>query len=166
MTDYAALKVEIAKPEYAGLTDVQIAAAVNAKTILLYRDFSHRAARDALIFLNEGDWGKVVGVAEGVITAGINQSVRVQCISIREALRGGMNDLFQYTNANHRTKMLAAIDQLIPGQMSAAGKAAFVALGEYTFPLGEYWGWPGPVPGQTPSGIGDGDIAAARNWNG
>ena len=164
MTNYAALKVEIAKPEYDGLTDVQIAASINQKTVTMYRDFSHRAARDALIFQDDGDWGKIVGVAEGIIPA--NQTVRIQCVSVREALRGGMNDHFSYTNADHRARMLAAIDDLIPGQMSAAGRAAFVALGEYLFPLGESMGWPGPVPGQVPSGVGDGDVTAARNWNG
>lgn len=166
MTDYAALKVEIAKPEYNGMTDVQIAASINQKTVTLYRDFSHRAARDALIFLDNGDWGNVVAVADGVITAGINQATRVRCISLREALRGGMNDYFSYTNVNHRSRALAVIDALTPGQMSVAGRAAFVALGEYLFPLGESMGWPGPVPGQVPSGVGDGDVTAARNWNG
>jgi len=166
MTDYAALKVEISKPEYNGLTDIQIAAAVNQKTTTLYRDFSQRAGREALIFTTGGDWGNVVGVADGVITAGINLATRVRCISLREALRGGMNDSFTYTNQDRRTKLLAAIDAVIPGQMSAEGRAAIVALGQYTFPLGESMGWPGPVPGQVPSGVGDGDVAAARNWNG
>lgn len=166
MTDYAKLKTEIAKPEYAGLSDAQIAAAVNQKTITLQRDFSHRAARDALIFTTAGDWGNVVGVADGVITAGVNLATRVRCVSLREALRGGMNDMFQATNSNHWTKLLAAIDAVSPAYMSAEGKNNIIALGQYTVPLGEYWGWPGPVPGQVPAGIGDGDVAAARNWNG
>jgi phage I-like protein len=33
MVDYAALKAEIAKPDYAGMSDAQIVAALNAKTV-------------------------------------------------------------------------------------------------------------------------------------
>ncbi len=156
MTDYAALKAEIIKPAYNGMTDVQIAAAVNLLNVTLSRDISHRAARDALLFTTAGDWGNLVGVAEGVITSGITVPERVRAVSIRECFRGNMNDMFAATNEANWTKLLAAWDAITPEIVSVEGKNAIIALGRYTIKFAASIGWPG--------GVGDGDVAAARNW--
>jgi hypothetical protein len=157
MTDYAALKIEIAKPEYDGLTDVQCAALVNSKTVAVPRDVSTGDAITALVFTTAGDWGSVCAVADGVITAGVSQATRVRCVSIRELFIRG--PIFRATNATHWAQFISAVDVLITdGRMSAEGKAALEALGRPVISLALSMGWPG--------GVGDGDIAAARVWVG
>ena len=133
--EWALLRAEVEKPAYNGMNDVQVAAAINAATYQINQDIGHRQARDALLFTAAGDWGNIVGVAEGVITAGISIPERVRAISIREAFRGGMNDMFAATNDTYWTQLMVAVDAIIPEIMSAAGKANLQALRLKTLPL-------------------------------
>ena len=157
MTDYAALKIEIAKPAYNGLTDEQIAAAINAATTTAAADITGSDARRELLFTANNDWGKLVGVADGWITAGVPAAIRLRAVQMRDLFL--TDSQFATANSTRYTAFLAAVDQLITDTvMSAAGKTALVALARKTVSLAESMGWP--------SGIGPGDIAAARNWNG
>lgn len=157
MTDYAALKIEIAKPAYNGLTDAQIAAAINAATITATADITGSDARRELLFTANNDWGKLVGVADGWITAGVTSAIRLRAAQMRELF---LTDApFATANSTRYTAFLAAVDQLVADTiMSAAGKSALVVLARKTVSLAASMGWPG--------GVGPGDVAAARAWNG
>lgn len=156
MTDYAALKTEILKPEYDGLTDIQVAAAVNAKTTTAKRDIISMQAINALIFTNNGDWGNIVGVVNGIISEP-QQADRLRSVSMMELF--SRNQTVETSDDAKWTMLIATVDALVSGgRMSAAGKNALVALGRPTISLAASMGWP--------QGVGDGDVAAARVWNG
>jgi hypothetical protein len=157
MTDYASLKAEIAKPEYSVMTDAQIATAINAKTTVIAVNMSHKAVRDMLIFTTAGDWGRVVGIADGVITAGISQATRIRAISLRELFRGGMNDFYDSSIVTRWNKLITAIDALIIDTvLTQESKTEIIALGHPTVLLTSTWGWP--------NGIDVSEIAVARNY--
>lgn len=154
MTDYAALKAEIIKPAYVGMTDVQIAAAVNALTITVKRNIESTKAMNALLFTAIGDWGNVVSVADGVVTQGVAAANRTRCISIKELFT--RNYSFDTSDDTRWTRFIATVDALVTdARMSAEGKTLLVALGRPVVNFAASIGWPG--------GVGDGDVAAARN---
>lgn len=59
MTDYAGLQTEIAKPEYAGMTDAQIAASITMPFTYM-RDTPAIEAFNILQRAQTGDWGRIV----------------------------------------------------------------------------------------------------------
>jgi len=67
--NYAALKIEIAKPAYNGMSDATIAATINAQTVPGFRSFQPTAARLVLMLSASNDWGWLSGVADGSITS-------------------------------------------------------------------------------------------------
>lgn len=84
--NYAALKAEIALPAYDGLTDAQIAAALNAQAVAVHRDAP--AAEVERVLLRTTEWGRVVRVADGRLTK--PEAVADICITlVRTVERGG-----------------------------------------------------------------------------
>lgn len=134
MTDNVALKLEIAKPQYAAMTDTQIAASINSQTFTMGQDIQSADAIPALVFTAIGDWGNICGVADGVITAGVSTATRLRCISVRELFI--RSPIFRATDDAQWASFLVAVDALITdARMSAAGRAALVALRTRTRPL-------------------------------
>lgn len=83
--NYAALKAEIAGPAYAGLSDAQIAAALNAPTVDVHRDVPAREIETLL--LRSTEWGKVVRTADGRRAA--PEAIADICISLVTAAERG-----------------------------------------------------------------------------
>jgi hypothetical protein len=66
--DYAVLKAEIALPVYAGLTNDQIAAALNAP-VASYRDVAAAEVRETLIECRSGDaWASILRCSRGDVS--------------------------------------------------------------------------------------------------
>ena len=127
MADIAALKVELAKPAYTGLSDAAAVAVLHAITESDAASITGSDARRALIFTANNDWSKLVGVADGWITAGVTAAIRLRAAQLRELF---LTDApFNTAKVTQYTQLLAAVDQLITdGIMSAGGKSALVAL--------------------------------------
>jgi hypothetical protein len=167
MTDYAALKAEISKPEYDGLTDEQIAAAINGVTVTQYVSFSPAEAMLALIAINTVDWGWLCGVASGddasaqadtgKATVAVNPMTRRIAVSIR--------DLFQLplsvaiTTADQASAIGAGLAALVAANViTQVGMDRVVALATTTQTWAQANGWP--------QGLNAGEIEAARVYHG
>lgn len=120
------LKAEIAKPQYAGLDDAATAAAINAQTYDAGRNIYQVEAVNALLWSSNRDWGSVVSISDGIVTAGVSVETRKLAINVREAMK--LPEV-PALNTTVWTALLADIDALVTAsRMSAGGKAALVAL--------------------------------------
>lgn len=124
MVDYAALKIEIAKPVYSGLTDAQVAIAVMAASIVA----------DRLVL------GQEIGrlwARRGVLGAARERAFRGSLTPAQRALawtaiemvdRDGFADL-DPTKLAQRNALIAFLDSLVADTiMSAGDKTATLAL--------------------------------------
>ncbi len=136
--DLELLAVEIAKPAYNGLTDAQIAAAINAATYEVKQDIPTDAAKMALIRTAAYDWGELVGVATGAITAG--QLKRKRCITFSELINTETpievadDDGWWAFIVNLLAEMVG------DGVITTQGKAAFEALRVRQDPFWQFFG--------------------------
>lgn len=134
MSDYPALKAEIALPKYGGMTDQQIASAINAEIV---------TTMPSPFTLSGGPiYNAIVPSEFAALTADQKQNVR----DVISAAAGGV-DVSSGTNA--RAVMLAVFGA---GTTTRANLAALVAV---TITRAEQLGWPR-------NGITIGEIAAAR----
>jgi hypothetical protein len=155
MTNYALLKDEITKPIYDGMTDAQIAAAVNVLTTTLKQSINTQAAINKLIFVPNGDWSKIAGVISGTLAEN-NQAAKLNLIGVHELFT--RNTVWDTSSDSDWTAFIAAVDTLISqGRMSTAGKTLLVDMGRPVVLSVALWGWP--------NGISEGEIPAARNWS-
>lgn len=150
MTDYPALKAEIAKPAYAGMTDAQIAAAMNTMTV----------ASEAAV--SGGDVGKlwarrgVLGAAReranrGALTPG-QRATAWNAIEMVD--RDGFSGL-DPKNPVQRAALVSFLDGLVAETiMNAGDKAATLALLMRSQTIAQSLGWP--------QGLGVTDLVAAR----
>jgi len=139
MPNLVALKAEILLPAYNGMTDAQIAAAINAATYQVSQNINSVAAMNELLFTVAGDWGNIVSIADGVTTAGVSAANRIRAISIKELFT--RNNEFRSTDDTRWTRFISVVDTLITGgHMSAEGKTALVALRTRTLPLWRKFG--------------------------
>jgi hypothetical protein len=151
---YAALKVEIAKPAYNGMTDEQVAASINSQTFADPVDILSQKAINALLFTTAGDWAKVVSVADGITNA--TAQVRTRCVSVKELFT--RNVVFEATDDTRWTRFIAVVDALISdAQMSAEGKTALVNMRTVQAPLWHKFAYR-PLEWS--------DVAVARTFNG
>lgn len=133
--DYAGLRTEIAKPAYNGLTDAQIATAINTTTITL---------TPAPFSLTSGQiYNAIVPSEFAALTAPQQQNVRD--VLTAAAGQGGV-DVSAGTNA--RNVMVA----LFTGKQTLTNLAALVTVTET---LAQSFGWPA-------AGLPPGEITAAR----
>jgi hypothetical protein len=136
--DLELLAVEIAKPAYVGMNDVQIAGAINAATYTVSQDIPTDAAIMALINTDNLDWGELVGVAEGVISS--TAPKRKRAITLRELLNTvtplevGADNVWW----SRITDLLALL--VADGIISSAGKTAFEALRVRQAPFWQFFG--------------------------
>lgn len=168
MTDYAALKDEIAKPAYSGMTAAQKAAAVNALTVNVLRSLS---PADAMIALaRNGDWGWLAGVATGKITSANASGAGAVAVpnttpwttwrtaqTLVDMFKGGLTlDMTIQANVDALT---AALNALVTANViTSASRSALAALAIVAVPWPEFYGWP--------DGVTDQEIIAAEAWNG
>jgi hypothetical protein len=117
------LKTEAELPKYNGMSDEQIAAEINATPYSIPKDIDQRDAVPAMIFTPSGDWGKICGVSDGVISA--SQSIRVQAISIRELFK---LPTFVATDEGRWAAFVAAYAAIRPSVTSQEGLDAITAL--------------------------------------
>lgn len=139
--DYLALKTELAKPAYTGLSDVAAAAAINAATV---------AGEGAVSGPTIGQlWARrgVLGAAyERANRAALTTAQRAkawQAISMVQ--QDGFSGL-DPNNAAQRTQLVTFLDELVTDTiMTAADKTATLALLAKTQPLAATFGFTGPV---------------------
>jgi hypothetical protein len=115
--DYAALKAELAQPVYAGMSDDDIAAALNAATVEIHRDAPGALVKQ--ILLRTTEWGRVVRVADGRLTK--PDAVVDICISLVGALTPTMGA--EGTLAAATDEDFARL-QMMAGALAAAGVIA------------------------------------------
>lgn len=138
MVDYVLLKTEIAKPAYVGLTDAQVAAAVNAGTYQVKQDIPTDLGKMALIHTTAYDWGELEGVAIGAITAG--QLKRKRCITFK-ALIDTQTPLEVAADDAWWAFIVQLLSEMVAdGVITNAGKLAFEALRLRVEPLWRKFG--------------------------
>lgn len=153
MTNYVALKAEIAKPAYSGLSDAQIVVALNTTTI----------ASEAVV--SGADVGKL-WARRGVLATAHERARRTGNPALSNAQRAtaweaimmveqdGFSGL-DPTDPKHRAALVAFLDRLVTDTILSAGdKAATLALLARSQTTAQSLGWP--------HGLGETDIVAAR----
>lgn len=129
MVDYVALKVEIAKPAYVGLTDAAIADTINRATFAGSRDIQWSQVRD--IFMSNGDWGTLTYTSmltSGTFLGGgaFALATRVMAIDIRECCLYGA--LLQTSDATIRTRVGSRATTLAGATVGAITQASVDAV--------------------------------------
>lgn len=150
-TDYAALKVEIAKPAYVGMTDAQIAAAVNANTVASEVIVTGREV--AQLWARRG----ILGLArERSARSALTAAQRTAAWNAIEMVdRDGFAGL-DPNNPTQRAALVTFLDGLVTETIMTAGdKSATLALLARTQTIAASLGWP--------QGVGVTDIAVARS---
>lgn len=140
MTDYPALKAEIAKPAYAGMTDAQIAAAMNTMTV----------ASEAAV--SGGDVGKL-WARRGVLGAARERARRTGMPALTNAQRATAWEVITMvdqdgfsgldpTSPTQRAALVAFLDRLVTDTiMSAGDKQATLALLARSQTVAQSIGW-------------------------
>ena len=129
MADFVWLKAEIAKPAYTGMDDATINAAVFDDS----QDIRPQDAREAMLFTTSRDWGELVGVVNGTITA--NPATKKAANSVYELFRPGA-EMFDATTTQKWTRFNAMLDDLIAATIiTVASKTAITALRLIVRPL-------------------------------
>jgi len=109
--NYVALKVEIAKPAYNGMSDATIAATINAQTVPGFVSVSVPDARNALMFTTTNDWGWLAGVNNGSITSA--NASGAGAVVVTAATRRLANTLYDFLSMNLPLPMNSARASLL-----------------------------------------------------
>lgn len=150
MIDYAALKAEIAKPEYNEMTDAQIAALLNVKQSAVVRPIRARDIKKL--------WSRWAVLAECDVTARDNTAQKILRVLCRATYDNLIYDVFDDIDPNDATqvadveKYLGALEGA--GILTAEQRAATLALGSVAVTFPESIGT---------SNLNSDEIAAARN---
>jgi hypothetical protein len=117
--DLATLRAEIALPQYAGLDQTAIAAALNARTIDGSRDVPAYEARQ--IVLLSGEWAKIKLLAE--------ERPASTAISVAMTFVDALSDRETVLPASNRAHIAGLLDVLVAANvLSGASKAALMLL--------------------------------------
>lgn len=123
MPDYAALKIEIAKPAYAGLSDAETAEAVMAAT--LTPDRMVPSAEVARLWARRG----VLANAREAGNRGANAAARTLGWRVLDIVEADVLGELDTRSTSDRTEFQAFMDQMVTFSiMSAADRTATVAL--------------------------------------
>lgn len=158
MVDYRALKTELAKPAYAGLTDAEAAVALNEPTIRAFVDVQWSALRE--ILMGNGDWGTLVYTerrSAGAFLGGGAYSVATQVMAIEFADSCRFGGMLHTSDEAVRTRMGTRLNTLAGatvGAISAASRQQIIDLASRDGSIAASIGWP-PVTDQ--------DVARARS---
>ena len=168
MTDYAALKAEIAKPAYNGMTTAQKAAAVNALSVNVLKSLS---PTDAMMTLaRNGDWGWMAGVASGKITSANASGGGAVAVAntapwttwrtaqtLVDLFKSGM--VIDMTVQANVDAMTTALNTLVTANViTSASRSALAALASVATPWWQVRGWSQQLT--------EAEITAAELWNG
>lgn len=128
--DYAALHAELAKPAYAGLSDDEIAAAVNAATVTVMRPVQSADARRYLMLV--GKWPAVAALARGLIAG--SDAEKLAAVALVEGL--AMIDSFDVSVPEYAAAVEAQLAACVAaGLIDDADKAAIIGLKDVVVPL-------------------------------
>ena len=167
MTDYAALKAEIAKPAYNGMTDAQIGAAVTALTVPGLQRVDPSQAMIQLMRI--GDWGWLAGVANGWVTSANASGAGAVAVSattpwatrrlaqtIYDLLRASLTlDMTVQANVDAISSALTAL--VTANVITTAGRVAVIGLPVSSTRWIDIYGF---------AVVGAPEVAAARSFNG
>ena len=155
--NYPALKIEIAKVQYNGLSDAAIAANINGQTVAGFIAVDPAIARNALMFTTTNDWGwlsDVAGVlgANGTASAtGANASGAGVVAPITVTTRQRARTLYDLLSLPLPIPMNSAraalVDSLLQALVTAnvitaAGRTAVVAVPAVTLAGWSQWRTP------------------------
>lgn len=154
MINFPALKIEIAKPAYNGMSDATIAATINAATSPAFVSVSPVDARNALMFTTTGDWGWLVGVAQGWVTQANASGAGAVAVGTTPTGSGGQTrriastvwDLFKGETAIPMTEARAtlvsnALGILVTANViTAAGRTAVNNIPQVNMPFWQSFG--------------------------
>lgn len=126
--DYAGLKAEIGLPAYAGMSDVEIAAALNAE-IDAVRDVATSDARALL--LRTGEWGAITLLSRQVPSEAVPAEAVAAAITAIDTLR--LTTTLETTKAPYWQAVQAMVAGLqAAGVLSEATGTALLALRQTT----------------------------------
>lgn len=129
MIDYAALKRELANPLYGGLSDVDAAAAVNAKTITVAKDTTGGFVR-AVLFARR-KWPAIVKLANAARAGTDTSDLAVLCQTIYDVASD--KGEIAMTDAETAAAVEASLAGLVQAEVISSGdKDALLALGTET----------------------------------
>lgn len=141
--DYAALKTEIALPAYDGLSDADIAAALNEQTVAGVRDVPTADARGLL--LGTGEWGALVLLARSTTAP---QEAVAAAITAEDTLR--LTETLEVTKPAYWQAVQVLTSALVTaGVLSSGTRDALLAMRDVSVPI-----WPVVLT--------EHDVAAAR----
>lgn len=154
-----ALKAEIAKPEYAGMDNIAIAEAINAKAATVTRVI--RASEVKQYLLIEG----ILSAAELYAQDAANDmKARIACQTVRDVFAGDAFPDIDPNNAAHMKTVNGILDELDKaGLLSADQRATVLALGQVEVPLWQTVFTDGDPP--RPLDHGDIIVAKGERWD-
>lgn len=144
------LSEEIAKPAYAGMTDEQAAAAINAATVPVPTPIDPLAVKRYLMVV--GKWMLISALARGLV-AGTDEQ-KLVAVALTEALDNMPS--FDFTVPAYKAACQANLAACVAvGLMDQAHRDAIEAMQTSNWPLWRGFGYHGPVHA--------GDISWARS---
>lgn len=152
--DLATLKAEIARPEYTGMDNIAIAAAINAKTVAVTQIIPASAVKQYLLI--EG----ILSAAEFFAQDAANDlKTRIACQTVRDVFAGDAFPDIDPNNTAHMKTVNGILDALeFAGLLSVAQRAAVLALGQVEVAL-----WQTVfTDGEPPRPLDHGDIIVAK----
>lgn len=133
--DYAALKSELAKPAYAGLSDAEAASAVNAATVSVVKPVRSEDVRDYLMVI--GKWPRIAAIARGLIAG--SDAEKLASVALVEAL--ALKESFNLSVPAYAAAVDAQLDACASaGLITGPDKAAIVGLKDNDVPLPDLLG--------------------------
>ena len=152
MTNYAALKTALASATYAGQTDAQIVAALNAATVAVQVDVPTQSVVDYLalngLLPTVRGWANAAPTppATGLTAA---QIAEAQTAAQTFGLMIGPPPLWpslQMSDPTTNAQITGMVVALVAGGlMPQANATAILAMGKTTVSQASLWGWPGNI---------------------
>lgn len=121
--DYLALKAELDKPAYAGMSDSEAAAAINAATVTVVKPVQSADARRYLMLV--GKWPTIAALARGLIAG--SDGEKLAAVALVEGL--AMIESFDLSAPAYAAAVDAQLDACVSaGLIDANDKAAIIGL--------------------------------------
>lgn len=128
--DYAALKAEISKLDYLGLSDAEVAVAINAATVTIVKPVQSADVRRYLMLA--GKWPTIAALARGLIVGA--DAKKLAAVALVEGLE--MIDAFDLSVPAYAAAVDAQLDACVAsGLIAAEDKAAILSLKDDAAPL-------------------------------
>lgn len=152
MTDYAALKAELARPEFAGLSDAQIAAALKADMRMVARDVPIGEMEGALRLM------PAVTAMEDWLAAHPSPSPARTAVGELLGMIGGKIAVVEMSRPIVAATIEDQLRAIVAAELLTEAEAAYLlSLGQRQVTRAEQLGWPGDR-------LTDQEIKAARSF--